>query len=198
MSSNFDQLLARVKQGERLSSAEVQKVRSALESRATDTDSYTLLHIIGKAGDQSLAPLVSRYLTAGGGDPIDDDGYGMLRRLAIQILGQWWKRRDAFDSVAEAAFADPSPHVRAIAASALGDLGAEHAQLRSRAANLILKGLDQYGKEHPEVWGAFYDGAQTLAGVEWSKRPLRPSELAPPQLDVRVLRKLHEYCDRQH
>lgn len=192
----FQELLARVKQGGRLSDSELNAVRSALESGATDEDPYTLLHIIGKAGNQSLAPLVSSYLTVGLDNPSDDDEDDMLRRLAIQILGQWWKRREVFESLAKAAFDDPSPHVRLIAASALGDLGLEHAQLRSRAAALLLKGLEQYGKEHREVWGAFYAGALTLAEVECSKRPLRPSELTPERLDEMVMKKLQSYAGR--
>jgi len=72
-----------------------------VESGTTDEDPYTLLHIIGKAGSQSLALLVSRYLTVGLDDSDGEDD--MLRRLAIQILGQWWKRRDVFESVANAA-----------------------------------------------------------------------------------------------
>jgi hypothetical protein len=151
-----------------------------------------LLHIIGKTGDQRLAPLVSRYLTVGLDDPDDEDD--MLRRLAIQILGQWWKRRDVFDSVAKAAFEDPSPLVRMMAASALGDLGLEHPQLRRQAAALLLKGLEGYGKEDRHVWGAFYNGALTLAEVEYSKRPLRPEELTPGRLDEMVLKKVRSYA----
>ena len=74
--------------------SELNAVRSALESGTTDEDPCTLLHIIGKACDQSLAPLVGRYLGIGLDDP-ESEG-DMLRRLAIQILGQWWKRRDVF------------------------------------------------------------------------------------------------------
>jgi hypothetical protein len=190
----FQELFARVKQGGRLSDSELSAVRSALESGTTDEDPYTLLHIIGKVGNQSLAPLVSRYLTVGLDDPDDEDD--MLRRLAIQILGQWWKRRDVFESMAKAAFEDPSPHVRSIAASALGDLGLEHPQLRSQAAVLLLKGLEGYGKEDRHVWGSFYNGALTLAEVEYSKRPLRPEELTPGRLDQMVVKKVRGYAGR--
>jgi len=76
----FEELLARVKRGGRLSDVELSAVRNALESATTDDDPYTLLHIIGKAGDQSLAPVVSRYLTVGINEASDDDANGMLRR----------------------------------------------------------------------------------------------------------------------
>ena len=197
MSENFFQeLLTRVKGGSRLSALELNAVLSALESRTTDEDPYTLLHIIGKAGDQSLAPIVSRYLTVGLDDPrgTDENNKDMLRRLSIQILGQWWKRRDVFETVSKAAFEDPSPHVRMIAASALGDLGLEHPALRSRAASLLLKGLGEYGKDDRYVWGSFYSGALTLSEVEWSRRPLRPYELTPVRLDETVLKKLRSYA----
>ena len=195
MSGNFfEELLARVKRGGRLSDLELGAVRNALESGSADEDPYTLLHIIGKAGNQSLAPLVSRYLTVGLDDPSDDDNIAMLRRLAIQILGQWWKRRDVVEAVAKAAFGDPNPHVRMMAASTLGDLGVEHAQIRRKAAALLLKGLEGYGKEDRYVWGSFYNGALTLVEVEWSKRPLRPEELTPERLDGVVLTRLRSYA----
>jgi HEAT repeats len=192
----FRELLTRVKRGGRLSNVELDAVVSALESKTSDENPYTLLHIIGKTGNQSLAPLVSRYLTVGLVDPSDDDNNDMSRRLAIQILGQWWKRRDVFESVAKAAFEDPSPHVRSMAASTLGDLGLEHAQLRNQAAALLLKGLEAYGKEDRHIWGAFYNGALTLAEVEYSKRPLRPHELTPERLDETVLNKVRSYAGR--
>jgi hypothetical protein len=192
----FQELLARVKHGGRLTDSELNAVRVALESGTTDEDPYTSLHIIGKAGDQSLAPLVSRYLTVGLDDPDGENEDDMLRRLAIQILGQWWKRRDVFESVAKASFEDPSPHVRMMAASALGDLGLEHPHLRSQAAAVLLKGLEGYGKEDRHVWGAFYNGALTLAEVEYPKRPLRPAELTPQRLDEQVLEKVRSYAGR--
>jgi HEAT repeats len=192
--SFYQELLARVKQGGRLSDSEVIAVRNALESTTTGEDPYTLLHILGKAGDQRLAPVIERYLTVGLGDRSEhdheEDDDDMLRRLAIEILAQWWKRREVFDFVAKAAFDDPSPFVRSIAASALGDLGLEHEELRGRSAELLLRGLTRYGEEERGVWGSFYRGALTLAEVEWSKRPLRPGELTPDQLDQAVLKRL--------
>jgi len=83
-----------------------------------------------------------------------------------------------------------------MAASTLGDLGLEHPQLRSQAAALLLKGLEGYGKENRHVWGAFYNGALTLADVEYSKRPLRPHELTPERLDEKVLKKMWSYVGR--
>ncbi len=194
---NFREMLARVKQGGHLSNAELNTVRAALQSGTTDEDPYTLLHIIGKAGDQRLAPLVSRYLALGLDGPNQDaenDDAEMMRRLAIQILGQWWKRHDVFEWVAKAAFEDPSPMVRSMAASTLGDLGLEHPELRGRAAALLLKGLERRAEEQPAVWGSFCDGALTLAEVEYSKRPLRPAELETSKLDEIVLKKLRSYA----
>jgi hypothetical protein len=188
MSNIYEELLERVKKGERLSHAELNAVRTALESEGTKEDPYTLLHIIGKAGDDDSAPLVRRFVTIGVDNPDSDED--MLRRLAIQILGQWWKREDVFESVAKAAFEDPSLMVRSMAASTLGDLGLAHATLRKKAAVLLLKGLEEWGRQSPEVWGAFYNGALTLADVEYSKRPIRPSELKPDQLDQSVLSKV--------
>jgi hypothetical protein len=86
---------------------------------------------------------------------------------------------------------------RWIAASTLGDLGLEHAELRSQPAALLLKGLERYGKEDPHVWGSSYNGALTLAEVEWSKRPLRPHELTPERLDEMVLKKVQSYAGRR-
>jgi hypothetical protein len=194
----FQGLLARVKKGGALSASELDAVVTALQSDDADADRYTLLHIVGKTRNQELASLVTRYLTFGLDDPTDDDDMnGMLRRLAIQILGQWWKRRDVYGAVAEAAFSDPSDHARMMAASTLGDLGLEHADLRSDAAALLLKGLESYGNGNRHVWGAFYDGALTLAEVEFAKRPLRPAELTPERLDQGVLEKLRSYATQR-
>jgi len=52
----FEELLARVKRGGRLSDVELSAVRNALESATTDDDPYTLLHIIGKAATRASRP----------------------------------------------------------------------------------------------------------------------------------------------
>jgi hypothetical protein len=185
---DFMELLDRVKEGHRISDFELAAVRRALTMR-TDDDPYTLLHILGKAGDVSYTPVIEKYLTYAIDDPLDD---GMLRRLAVQILGQWWKLREVFNAVAKSAFDDPSEFVRAAAATALGDLGRAHPDIRAEAARMLLKGLDRYGAEDREVWGSFYEGALTLADIAMNKRPLRPGDLTPELLDKEVLAKLRD------
>jgi HEAT repeat protein len=185
---DFNELLARVKEGGRATEAELAEVLHALEARGDEVDPYTLLHIIGKTGDRRFVPIVKRYLTAGTGDRESEDD--MLRRIAVKVLGQWWKVREVFEPIARSAFSDPSPFVRQVAASALGELGSEHPDLKSASASLLLKGLERYGQEERSVWGAFYEGILILAGVPPSRWPARPDESAPEKLDRDILEEV--------
>src|SRR5688572_33099930 len=117
--ADFEHLLGQVKDGKKLSQVELQAVRQALSTRS-DVDPYTLLHILGKAKDYTSKDRIRSFASYGLDDPSDD---GMLRRIAVQILAQWWVEKDVLDLIADRAFHDPSPLVRNVAASGIGTIG---------------------------------------------------------------------------
>ena len=186
---NFEALLELVKEHGSLSGEELDRVRRELTSRASSADPYTLLHILGKANDQTSLPIVRDYLTFGVDDPADD---GMVRRIAVQILAHWWNDKDAFCIVRRMAFEDPSPFVRAVAASALGKLAAVYPEFEQEAAQSLLRGIGQYGNEQRDVWGSFYIGMLELARIDPRTWPVRPGQLKPDELDRAVVERVQK------
>ena len=70
------ELLRRARRGE-LSPAELETVAAQLRDRSTTVDRFTLLHILGEAGDESYRGLIEHYLGS------HDDP--MLARLALDL-----------------------------------------------------------------------------------------------------------------
>ncbi len=183
---NYEDLLEQAKTGKKIPEAILQKIREQLESGDYETDLYTLLHIIGKANDRKSLPIVMEYVDYGLDDPEDD---GMIRRIVLQILGRMWLVPDAFEIVAQKAFYDPSPFVCMVAATAIGILGANYPNLKTKAAKLLLQGFDQYQTEDQEIWESFYDGLLELLEVPINKWPLAIGELKKEDIDWNLIEK---------
>lgn len=165
---NLDALLEQAKSTGRISPADLRNVRDALRTGDPRYDRYTLLHIIGKADDRESAGLVRSFLQCGLDDPEDD---GMVRRIALHVLGIMWSTADVFDEARRMGEEDPSPFVRMIAASALGHLGAVHVARRRDAAVALLTGFRRTNEE-PEVREAYYFGLLELLQIPMEQRPM--------------------------
>src|SRR5262245_4262398 len=76
----YDDQLERVKRGA-LTTSEVESIASELQKPEPDTDRYTLLYLLGRAGGPAYKPLVEPYLEG------PDD---MLARLALWIVCGYW------------------------------------------------------------------------------------------------------------
>lgn len=184
---SYEKMLAEVREGRQLTEIEAAEICSLLRDRSGCADPYTLLHILGKGDERGATELILQFVEFGKDDPEDD---GLVRRIALQILADWWCLEEVFEIAAQMAFSDPSPFVRAVAASAIGRLGHAHHRLRSSAAALLLRGVKDRAEECPEVWESFYDGMLELAGVPPAKRPYRSGGLTPEDVDPGILSRI--------
>lgn len=183
MADRLGASLERAKSGS-LSEVEIEEIRSRLDYAARDGDDvYTLLHILGRAGDAER-DLERVIAVADFDNPNADD---QLQSLALKITGHWWVVDSVFPRTSELAFGHPSPFVRSAAAKSLGLLGRSHPGLRSRAATLLLEGFVEDPVSDQEVWEAFCEGLFELAGVPAAKRPYRASGLQRDDVDPSVL-----------
>lgn len=147
--TKYRDLLTLAKEGKPIPVSELRSIREKLVNGTCDGDPYTLLNILGAAGDIESLPIVERYLDFEGGDPEDD---GMVRRLALQIISCQWAMVEGFDAAKTKITADHDKYVRAAAATAIGFLGARFPALATEAAKLLLstlqnEGLDAYTRE---------------------------------------------------
>jgi hypothetical protein len=173
MEINYDRLLEQVKDGLKPSDTVRNTIRRQLLSRQFETDPYTLIHILGKANDIESLPLIRNYMDFDTGDADSDD---MVRRIALQVIGRMWALPEAFDLALTKAFHDPSPYVRAVAATIIGFLGSRYPQFQSRSAAALLDGLSKRNELGDYTWKSFYEGLLELLQVplaEW------PSTSAP-------------------
>lgn len=76
----YDDLLERVKQGP-LHTEEVENIAAEVQKPEPETDRYTLLYLLGRAGGPAYRSVVESYL-----DGPDD----MLARLALWIICWYW------------------------------------------------------------------------------------------------------------
>lgn len=83
--SKYDDLLERAK-WDKLTDEEVKSVAEKLQN-APDTDRYSLLHILGRAGNASYRAVVEPFLE--GPDELE-------ARLAVWILCRWWGLTDLY------------------------------------------------------------------------------------------------------
>jgi hypothetical protein len=182
----YEALLGKAKRGEKLPESVLSSIRHQLEIGQFETNPYTLIHILGKARDHQSTPLICRYLHYGVNDrqaqEPDLNNEDMVRRISLQVLGLMWKRAEVFDAAADKAFHDPSPYVRAMAATVIGTLGAAFPILKRHAARLLVQGLERRHIERDIVWEAFHDGVLNLLGVpanQWppATRPLKEEDI---------------------
>ena len=194
--TSLEQLLEYVKSGRRIPEESLRAIRSELAAGCPQGEAYTRLHILGKAGAKDCADLVKSYLEFG--EPHSEDD-AMVRRIAIQVLGRMWELPEAFPLATEKAFKDPSPLVRAAAATIIGFLGARNSEFKKTAALLLLKGLDDSDRQEVEVWESFYIGLLELFEVPPVEWPLATRELKTEDLNLDLLnqaRQLAEAADR--
>lgn len=189
--TDYAALLETVKSGRRLPPATLQHIKNQLRSGEYETDLYTLLHILGRSGDADAVSIMQSYSKYGLGSPDDD---GMVRRLVTQMLARQWNAPDYFDAIAETAFADPSPYVRDVAATAIGHYGARYPRLRRRAAALLLKGLGANPYED-ETRESFYYGLLELFDVPPREWPNAARRLAEQDIRRDLIRRAKSVAD---
>lgn len=173
----YEQLLSQAKQGIVPSPEDLRDVRFQLEKEVPSADLYTLIHIVGKAKIKSLKNLLVKYTTFHQGEDSE-----MIRRIAIQVLGQMWDDRDAFGIAAEKAFNDPSELVRMIAATTVGHLGARYPDLASQAGHLLARGFHETLGVDQELWEAFHRGLLYLFDVPVQQHPNAANQLKPSEV----------------
>jgi hypothetical protein len=189
---NLERLLERVKDGEPLSGSDRAEILRQLKD--PDSDTYTLLHILGRANSYDDASEVWRRLNQGLDTPDDDDDNGMIRRIAVQILVHWWFRLDALPIAIDKAFTDPNPLVRSVAASGIGILGRRFPEARQQSARALLRGFLEGPEADQEVWESFYRGMLELVGVPPAWRPYRPGGLLAQDISQEVVEAVRSAC----
>jgi HEAT repeat protein len=180
MSSHYDHLLEQAKEGKRIPDKAVRSIRQQLSTGRFETDPYTLIHILGKAGDKESLPIIKGYVHFDTGDAESDD---MIRRIALQVIGRMWALPEALDLAISRAFNDPSKYVRATAAKIVGFLGSRYPQLKSRSAAALLEGVEKRNELDGYTWESFYEGVLELLEVPVSDWPSRLTPIK--EADVR-------------
>ncbi|HEV8618780.1 MAG TPA: hypothetical protein VGQ70_04735, partial [Candidatus Udaeobacter sp.] len=100
----------------------------------------------------------------------------------LQVIGRMWALPEAFEVAVSKAFHDPSPYVRAVAATIIGFLGSRYRQFKSRSAAILLEGLKRREELGDYTWESFYDGLLELFEVppaEWPSAfgPLKAEDI---------------------
>jgi hypothetical protein len=174
---NVDNLLSRVKRGERLTERELDFVRRALADQRTQEDSYTLIHILWKACDARSRDLFWRHAT---------DSDEMVRRIALQALTELAPSEEVFN-LARRMAQDPSKYVRMVAAPAIGTLGALLPQRAGEAARFLLENFERRQSNADTEWESYYEGLLDLVQVPQDKRPLATRELRSADIQPEVI-----------
>jgi len=156
-------LLEKAKDG-KLTSHELDQVLTRLQSQNPQGDPYTLLHIIGRAGDLRHESLISQYL-----DSPDDP---MLARLALQILCTFWNLTERYMPQVHKFLIgvpwDRDDDVRQIAISISGEY------LRTRDDPALLENLINIAENPQESSLIREDAIRALAralGNDWQDLP---------------------------
>jgi hypothetical protein len=186
MTKDYNKVLQEAKQGVKPSADMLRCIRSQLGTGRFETDPYTLIHILGEAGDISSLPIVCRYTDFDSGDEESDD---MIRRIAVQVVGRMWAVPEAFDIAVKKAFEDPSKYVRSVAATILGFLGARYPNLKQRSATALLQGLSQKDSLDPYTWESFYYGLLELFEIPAQQWPSVASRLNESQIRLDLIER---------
>jgi hypothetical protein len=164
--NDVDGRLERAKDGT-LSAEELQQVARELDSGESITDTYTLLHIIGRArGGEAYQSLVEQFL---------DHDDAMVMRISLQVLCQWWGKsaqyEDAIWRFLSGDERDEEGHIRIMAISCAGELMREHPNARLlEAVVAIVRNPDAEVPEREAASDAIVEAAG-LALVDWIKSP---------------------------
>lgn len=117
---NIDELLARAKDGERFDERTLRILRDELSNDDSRVDTYTLVHVLWKAGDVNSTPIIARTTTHA------DE---MVRRIALQALAELEPSERVFELALTMA-SDSSKYVRMAATRVVGTLRAALSQCR--------------------------------------------------------------------
>lgn len=190
---SYEGLVEQARAGKKMSPEILRSIREQLRSGVFETDPYTLIHLLGLAGDVASWDLIRGYLSFKKGDP---DDAALVRRIAIQVIGRMWGLRESFSSVAFHAFRDESPYVQAVAATALGHLGSKYEELRPEAARLLLKGFSEKNPDEPEVWESFYSGMLELLDVPISNWPPQVGGLRDEDVKSEIVDRIRKIAEK--
>jgi len=186
---NADQVLDAVSRGESLPQDKKLDIVHQLESRKPKEDPYTLIHILGKANQIDCREIIEQYLRFGDHFGKEYEHPDMVRKIAVQVLCDWWVLPEYFNTASQLAFNDPSIDVRMAAAVSVGNLGKYHPELRREAAKLLLRGFAS-SREEQELWESFYEGMLQLLEIPYEQRPDPTKDLRPEDVDDSVLEKV--------
>jgi len=194
--TDYSRLLDDLKAGIKPSNEILQSIRNQLLTCQFKDDLYTLIHILGKSHDIQSRKIIETYLfyythTCINDIAIDIDDGGMIRRIALQVLGRMWGIPEVFDIAADKAFHDPSLYVRMMAASVIGHLGSLHATLTPKAAHLLLQGMSRRDEER-EVWESFYEGLLELLHIPIDEWPSAAKELTDEDIRWDVIARANQ------
>jgi hypothetical protein len=178
--AHYDEFLARVKRGDKLSSTELDDVRNALSAAEASADPYTLIHILWKSGDERSRPLIASSLA---------DRDEMVRKIAIQALAELWPSAEIHEIACQLLLDDPSKYVRMAAATVVGDLGAAIPEQASQSAQILLRAFDGMTSTRGPEWEAYYEGLLNLLRMPAAARPAATRPLCPEDLDSKIVEK---------
>lgn len=184
---NASQVLDAVNRGEGLPQQTKEIIRRQLKSLNPQDDPYTLIHILGKANDMESREIVEKYLDFGIGFGCEQEEPEMVRRIAVQVLCDWWVLPEHFGTASQLAFNDPSIEVQMAAAVSLGNFGKHHPVLRQEAATFLLQGFENSSGDQ-ELWESFYEGMLQLVEVPYDSRPDPTIALQSEKIDNEVVK----------
>jgi hypothetical protein len=138
MAASYYQTLLSAAKTRQLQSHELDQVVSELADPSSNTDRYTLLHIVGLSQHLEYEQLVSSYLESAS-DP-------MLARIALQVLCDFWnlkeKYRDRIIEFIRGVSWDYEDDVRQIAMASAGEYLRDHND-QELLASLIATAKDE-------------------------------------------------------
>jgi len=159
----YNELLQRAKWGT-LSQGELAQVAAALHEPDPQVDRYTLLHILGRAGDRSYRSLVERFL--------HDQDDPMIARLALQILCSFWGETGRYlEEVLQ--FIqwvpwDDEEYIRLVAISAAGEYLRVHTE--PRVLRALIRIFENEEEDHLTRQGAYRALARAVRR-DWDQLP---------------------------
>jgi hypothetical protein len=187
MDNRYRELLERATTGAAIPPDALARIRSQLDAGRFEEDPYTLIHILGEAGDRQSLPIIQKYIDY---DTGDENGDALIRRIALQVIGRMWEVPEMFEVAKQKAFNDPSEYVRAAAATIIGFLGSRYPELKERSAATLLKGYERKNELDRYTWEAFYYGMLELLKTPVPEWPRSGSGLTQSQIREDVIDKV--------
>ena len=160
---DYEQILQSAKQGEAVKPEILDSIRDQLESGRYKADPYTLVYILGVAEDKSSHKILWRLVRTNSDE--------MIRRIAIETLTSRWGLHEYFPIAIACIKEDSAPEVRDAAAIGIGFLGSRHADLRQRAASVLLSGFESSCPHDIVSAESYYCGILELLDIPLDERP---------------------------